>query len=250
MSESGSSTPCANHPDHPAIAVCSLCKREICIHCHGVALNGYAVCKGCPVAEGLRPKTAWESATGVGSYIYGFFHTAVDMLSGPRRFFLDRPFGSPVYALVFGYIALLIGNFFGVLWNSLFLGQYQEIVQQAAEQLDVSVEVAKTLNFVMVPVKAGLTLFLHTIALHLSLSLVGGSKVSLRAVSYLSGYAMAAFLFQLIPPIFDYPIGHLLAMVWVFNAEVNAAQTRFGLPFFRALFAVLVPFLLLSTLSG
>lgn len=240
---------CYNHKELPAIAVCSLCGQDICIHCHTVALNGYAVCRGCPVADNLRPKTKWEGATGLLSGLHGLAYTIVEELSSPRRFFSFRPFGRPMPALAFGYLVLTVGLFVGVIWSDLFLSRYDEMTLEVAKELSVSPDLVRHINVFSSPIRAALVLAIHTLVLWGGLLVLARSAIRFRDVAYIAGYSMAGFAFLLIPPIFDYPVGHLLAVVWVFHSEFTAVQARYDTGFMRGLGAIILPYFILYSLT-
>lgn len=240
---------CPKHPTFSALAVCSLCGRAMCGVCHNTSLVGYAVCKGCPVLDELTPKTQWERARGL-RVVYGYVHTAVEVISGPRMFFLKYPKGGMADALIFGYVSLLIAFSASRVWGYLFLGRFDEAMRLAAEQAEIGYREALWLYFALTPVSALFGLGLFTGLLYAGLRFVGGKNVTWTSVSWIAGLSSASLLFQVIPPVLEFPVGQLLGMLWLLNILFLATQVRFELTFMRAMGATMIPFWVLTTMAS
>ena len=232
---------CANHPDFPAIAVCSLCGRDICGTCHSTTLHGYAVCERCPVAEGMIPKTSWERAQGF-EHAYAFLHTSVAILSNPRTFFgFISKYGSWIKPAILGLACSTFGAFLGLTYQLRFIGQTAEIVDQLAVEVGVSKANAILLLYLSVPWSAMLVFAVHIVMLHLSLK-VAGDDGDWRAATRIVGYSSVAHLFMIVPPLFEFPVGHFFAIMWLFNLEVTGVREFFGLSFGKSILVVLPGF--------
>ena len=239
---------CANHPEYPAIAMCSLCGRPICGNCHNTSLVGYAVCKECPVLDRLVPKTQWERSRGLRA-VYGYFHTAVEFISAPRTFFLKYPKGKLGDGLLFGYLTLTAAFAASRFWGYFFLGRFQEALTEAAKQAGVTYHTATWLYFGLTPVSSAFGLAAFIGLLYAGLKAVGGKNVQWGSVAWIGSMSSASLLFQILPPVWEFPIGQLLGMLWLLNVLFGAGQVRFELTFMRAMIATVVPFWVLTTVA-
>ncbi len=237
---------CENHPNYPAIAVCSLCGRDICGQCHSTTLTGYAVCLNCPVAEQLAPKTTWEKAQGLG-HAYAFFHTCVAVLSNPRTFFsFILPKGDWVKPTILGLICTIFGSLIGLAYQVAFMTQFGEIVTELATQLSMSRTNATLMLFMSVPWSSMFIYIAHLGILGLSLQFSGVEKFDWSVVARIVGYSNAAHLFMIIPPVMEIPVGHFFSIVWLFNLEITGVQQFFKLTFGRTMLAVIPGFLVMA----
>lgn len=242
--------PCAHHPAWEAVAICSLCGQDICARCHATSLTGYVVCAHCPVREKLRPKAAIE-ARDLSNPVVAGIRTAVAILRSPRAFFSHIPLSREWYRpFIFGYLCLLIGAFFATLWQVLFVGEFGEVISSIAEQWALSESGLRVLLFGALPPATFLLLGMHAVLLYATLQLFGATSARFEHVVRLVGFAAAAHLFLIIPPVLGFPVGHFLAIVWVLNIEVIAVQRYFELNFIRALGVVFVPYLMTPFFFG
>jgi hypothetical protein len=239
---------CAQHPDFPALAVCSLCGRPMCGLCHNTSLVGYAVCKGCPVIEKMTPRTQWERSSGL-SAVPGYLHTAVEVITSPRMFFIRYPKGKTIDALLFGYLSLTIAFTVSRIWGYFFLGRFEEALSEVAKQAEVSYHTATWLYFGLTPISSLIGLMVFIGLLFVGLKAMGGKNVTWPNVTWIGSMASASLLFQIIPPVLEFPVGQLLAMLWLLNILFLATQVRFELTFFRAMIATLIPFWVLTTMA-
>ena len=240
---------CAHHESHPAIAICTGCGEDICATCHRPTVTGYAICSECEAKIHSVLKTRWESADGVLEHLYAFAWTSVAVLSSPRAFFGSvAPTRDWVKPAAFGIIAYTIGAYAAFLWNWAFVEEFQEVLQEYATQLGYSTDTAATVLLLALPFSAPLALGLHVLVLHLALGLLG-ARSSWRLVARFASYASAAYLFQVIPPVAGFPIGYILAVIWLVNVEMIAVQRYFDLSPWRAMAAVFLPFVLMIFLQ-
>lgn len=239
---------CANHEGSPAIAVCSLCGRPICGHCHMTSLVGYAVCKACPVLEKLKPKTMWERSHGL-TAVRGFLYTVVEFITGPRTFFLKYPQGNVWDGLIFGYLCLTIALGASRIWGYFFLGRFQAALSDVASQAGISFHTATWLYFGLTPLSSAIALMSYLATLYVGLRFVGAKNVTLPTVSWIASMSTASLLFQILPPIWGFSVGQLLGMFWLMNVLFVVGKVRFELSTARALAGALVPFWVLTTLA-
>lgn len=221
----------------------------MCGLCHTTSLVGYAVCKGCPVLERLTPRTQWERSSGLGA-VYGYLHTAVELISGPRTFFLKYPKGKTWDGLLFGYISLTLAFLASRTWGFFFLGAFEEALKAAAEQAEISYEVAAWLYFGLTPFSSALGLALFIGLLYGGLKAVGAQNVTWGQVGWIASMSSASMLFQVIPPVWEFPVGQLLGMVWLLNILFLATQVRFEISFWKAMAATIIPFWVITTMGS
>ena len=240
---------CEYHPGAPAIAICTVCEEDICASCHHSALTGYAVCASCQQSVVDALATRWEQADRVRDLPYAFLHTVVAALSSPRNFFARvRPEGGWVRPLALGLICMEIGTMVGNAWAYLFVDSFGEVMKQYAEAMQTSVDQAVPMFFLNLPFVVPLVFALHLGLLHVSLKLMG-ARTRWSATARIVGFSSAAFILQIVPPIADFSLGHLLAIIWMFNLEINAVQQHYRMGFLRTLGAVLGPFLIVLLFS-
>ncbi|RVU42570.1 hypothetical protein FRC91_08845 [Bradymonadales bacterium TMQ1] len=240
---------CAHHPSAPAIARCTACDAEICGGCHGTDLRGFAVCRPCR-QERMPALPEWEA----GERRFtpsGFVLTAVQAMTSPRTFFpalITNPRWAP--AAGFGLIAVMIGTLAQTLWRKAFSPHYPEMVELYATELEIAPRLAEWAMYASLPMGALTLYMLHTAMLYLTLRIFGVKQARWALVAKLTGYAMATYLLLLVPPLGTFELGHFLMVVWLFNLEVTAARQIFGMGFWRSMLAVLVPFMLLLSMTG
>lgn len=227
--------------------MCTACGQDICAQCHRATLTGYAICADCERKIRAMFQTPWESARAPAEYVRGFAATAVAVLTSTRRFFGQMPASvSWLKPAVFGVIAYAIGTCASFLWGWLFLPDFGEFVREYAESADLSVRAALLLLLLALPFAAPLAFAFHTTLLWASLRLFG-APAGWRMTARLVGFASASYLFQVIPPIAEFPIGYMLAIVWLVNVELLGVRRFFpDLGVWKSMAAVFIPFLLMS----
>ncbi len=233
------------YDENPAVAICTSCDEDICFRCHNATLTGFAVCDRCTqmVVEALR--TRWESSRGL-RRIHAFLFTFVAIASGSRNFFrVTPPFGPALPAFVFGCIAYAIGSEASTLWMWLFVDAFPEFISEVAKEAGVSPETAFYLRLGTIPIIAPMVLLFHIGLMHGMLRVVGASS-TLRVVTRIVGYSSAAYLFQLVPPVYEFPLGHMMAVFWLVHVQLNAVRSynpEIGI--WKPMLVVFVPFALL-----
>lgn len=223
------------------MAICTDCDQDICGLCHGIDLRGFALCRTCRARYG-PVGTAWEHPETRWS-VAGFSRTLGEVLLNPRTFFTQiNPHHTWQPAAIFGVLCMVIGMLFSTLWQHFFNPQFTEILSRYTEQFDIPLETARLYIFASVPLAALINYTLHVFMLFASLRIFG-VKTSLSLTARIAGYAAAAYVLLIFPPIGTFGLGHFLMVVWLFNLEVSAVRWFFNLGFWRSMGVVLIPFL-------
>lgn len=212
-------------------------------------MTGYALCTTCESKLTEVFRTRWESATGFAEHIHAFAWTAVAVLSSPRAFFTTMmPRGSWLKPAVFGLIAYSLGTYASVLWSWAFVAEFQSLLADYAARAQMPPDAAFLAILLALPFAAPLALGAHAMLLHFANRVVGGDS-DWRLIVRIASFASAAYLFQIIPPISGFPIGYMLAIIWLMNVEMIAIQHFFKLGVWKAMAVVFVPFMLLMALG-
>ncbi len=222
----------------------------MCARCHRVTLTGYALCTSCERKIRATFETDWESARSPAQWAAGFGASAIKVLTSARTFYAKMPAqGGWVRPAVFGVLAYGIGMCAQFGWSWLFLPEFGELIVEHSAATQLSPGHATALLFVAVPFAAPLVFALHALLLGISLRLFG-AQAPWRTVVRIAGYAGAAHLLQLIPPIGQFPLGYVLAIVVLVNLELIGVRRFFEpLGIWRSIAAVFLPFAALSFLS-
>jgi hypothetical protein len=230
---------CHYHDRSPAVAICAECRREICGDCHGIDGRGFARCASCR-GETTVDLPPWERDDTERSP-RAFAATLFEVVRHPRTFFQDLPEeGSPYRGIAFGFVCLVLGLLVGRIWQFLFVDAFdQQLATLAAEQ-GLSPDVVQLSIFVITPLVAAGAAGLHLALFKGSIHLFDAS-CSWKAAARITGYALGASIWMIVPPVWGFPLGRFLTVVWVFNLEVSAIRTYFELGPWRSMFAALLP---------
>ena len=234
---------CTHHEGAPAIAVCTECGGDICAGCHGSDLRGYCVCSGCR-EKFAPPTTPWEDPTSDYSP-RAFARTLVDVVTSPRSFFQKVRFSNSwVPAVSFGLMCMAVGLLFSTGWQMLFFEQFTEVLNTLVEQTGATPQVARAAMFLAIPIRVVVVFLAHVGLFHLAVKVAGGHS-SFGLSARIIGYASAGYAFMLLPPIAEFPLGHFLAIIWLFNIEIGALRMYFRMNIWRSMFVVMATLLLL-----
>lgn len=218
---------CAYHQAAPAVAICTECMSDVCVACHGTDLRGYCICSACR-EKFAPPRTAWEN-TDTDYSPRAFLATLAEAIKSPRTFFMRiKPFGSVWPAVSFGLIAMGLGLLFSNTWKLVFFDTFGQSLAKMAEEMGVGLQMVKAAMFLAIPVQMALGFLLHLLVLNTAIRLAGG-RTRWGLTARIVGYASAAYIFMLIPPIADFMLGHFLAIIWMFNLEMGALALFFRL---------------------
>lgn len=235
------------------MALCTECGGDICAACHGSDLRGYCICASCR-EKYAPPTTPWEDPRV--DYSPGAFgRTLRDVLTAPQSFFRTVRFsGSVAPAVVFGLICLSLGLVFSTTWRMFLVDpqQLQEFIKQLGEvthQVGLTVHMVKVVSFVVIPLRVALIFGIHTAAVHLGVKLAG-KRSTLGLSARIVGYASAAYIFLLLPPIAGFAVGPFLAIIWLFNLQVGALRTYFNLSVGRTILVTVATLMLVIVFAG
>jgi len=239
---------CAHHEGAPGIAVCADCGADICGACHGADARGFAVCPPC---RGDSPSSvpAWESRDR--RYRPGAYaETLWKLIRYPRTFFRDvAPDGAWVPPVVFGCVSALIGVLGGRIGKLAVGSSFTERLAEYEAAQSIPQSELQWLVLLSAPISAALAVGAHIAILRVA-SRVGGAEMDWIAATRVGGYALGVFVFLLIPPVYGFEVGGLLAVFWLFNLEASALRHLFGLSAWRATFIVLLPVLVALLCAG
>lgn len=231
-----------HHPRASAVAICTDCEQDICAPCHGMDLRGFAMCASCR-AKYEPAGTSWET-DGLRWTPIGFARTAREVIMAPRTFFMRLPLSDQwLPPAVFGVISMAVGLFLGIIWQARLDEGLLAKIAMTPEGTVLSAEAAKFVLFATIPVAATILFIFHSLLLYFALKIFGVVHAKLSHVVRITGYASAAYLFMIVPPVNDFGLGHFLMIMWLFNLEVNAVRWFYNLGFWQSLGVVLIPFM-------
>ncbi len=237
-----------HHPRASAVAICTDCKQDICAPCHGMDLRGFAMCATCR-AKYEPAGTSWETE-GLRWTPIGFVRTVRDVIMAPRTFYTRLgPSEQWLPPAVFGVASMSVGLFFSFIWRARVDDELLAKLTVMPEGMELSAEAAKFVLFAVIPIAATIQFVFHTLLLYFALKIFGVMHAKLSHVIRITGYASAAYLFMILPPIGDFGLGHFLMIMWLFNLEVNAVRWFYNLGFWQSMGAVLIPFIFVMTLG-
>jgi hypothetical protein len=155
------------------------------------------------------------------------------------------PGGPWVKPAIFGIIAYTIGRYAAVGWQVAFVDSF---IAEYASAAGIPQEVALAALLIALPFSGPLFLGIQVLLLHVALRMFGASS-DWKVVARIVSYASAAFLFQIIPPVADFPIGYMLSIVWLVNVEMVAVRHYFELGIWKSMGVVFIPFVILTFLG-
>ncbi|MFB6373176.1 MAG: hypothetical protein ABEN55_08680, partial [Bradymonadaceae bacterium] len=101
----------------------------------------------------------------------------------------------------------------------------EQLTSMASDQA-ISAETARISVFVLTPLLALGAAGFHLVLLKGSTYLFD-ADCSWEAATRIAGYALGASALMVVPPVWNFPVGRFLTIVWVFNLEVSALRTYF-----------------------
>ncbi len=241
---------CTHHAELPAIAVCTSCGQDICSRCHGIDIRGMALCRPCQ-REMAPPAVPWEADDEETTSLHRFLETAWAALAGPRSFFRRfRRSPSWLPAASFGILCIGIGMLVNTLWQKAFSADYDETLATYHAEVGVSPEIIELLMIGAIPFGAVFLYFIHTALFYLAARTFQVDGANWHRIATITGYSLAAYLLLVFPPIGEFSLGHFLMIFWLFNLEVSAVRSLFGLGFWRAIGVVLLPMIVFVLVIG
>ena len=209
---------------------CGNCGKDI------IDINA-GVCPHCDSEFEIPDKSIpWEERSSLGN-VDAFNATFMLSMTKPTSFFrrlpvkggLMNPF---IYTLICGLTAVLID----LLW--LFILPSKGFIEEELQSSDQSNEFY-IMFALLSPLIIPLTLFIKTGMLHFSLLLLGVKKSDFEATFRVICYGSGANLLVIVPV-----IGLMVGVIWKLALEVIGLREIYSISSFRALAAVLLPFLI------
>ncbi len=238
---------CATHPDAPAIALCARCHDPLCHHCHAHDRFGVTLCEGCR-QQLSPPGIPWETPSD--DNLGAFWQTLWLALRSPSALFQRMQPGvhwSP--AVIFGLACLTFGHLASILWQLALDAELEDrLLESLGPELVLTRQALRAVLLARAVMLPPLILLFHTSLLTFALRM-SGVPAPRAAVARIFGFACAAHLWLLLPPIAGFPLGHILTMIWLYHLEVTGMQRAFGIPGTRAALVALGPMLLAAALQ-
>ncbi|MFB6352436.1 MAG: YIP1 family protein [Bradymonadaceae bacterium] len=249
MSPPSTNPTCRRHEEAPGLAVCAECGADMCGACHGFDRRGFAVCPACR-GDPDRSRPLWER--GEDQYTpRAYARTIWQVIRHPRQFSERIPLEEGwLPALLFGFITMTVGLLVDRAWTLALQPEFLSTLTEYTEAAqDIPRDQLRLMVFLTTPVSVLLAGAVHIGALKAAVDIAGGSA-SWTGITRIAGYAFGSYLFFLIPPVAGFPIGRLLAIVWLFNLEASALQNHYGFEPWKATFTVVLPAMLLMVCGG
>jgi hypothetical protein len=218
-----------------------------CIKC-GLDFSKYPLYKEAAGTEGEQAKTgsfgetpaAAEEETGE-SFLSILFKSVRGSLFSPSKFFRAHAVGEGILSpLMIGVICGIIGLGASILWNYFLWQNFSHYFPFSKFPFNLYV----IYSAVSLPVRAVLLILVNSVVTHLCLMVVGGSKRGFRTTFRIVSYAASAYLFLIIPF-----LGFITQIIYLRILIIIGAREGHGISTGRAVFAVLLPLILLVGLG-
>jgi hypothetical protein len=239
---------CTAEPDAPADAFCTSCLRPFSERYLLARTDGRAICVACArtLDEPLHPlpgRTVRRDPA-----LAGGWHRAVSrVITRPHRTFAT-PYDGPIAAaVVFGYVATLIGFASTTAWNVVFHGDALRalILENAPAAAALGESAANILIWAGTPLIAAFRLLIGAVLFHLGTRLIAGvDPPSLRSSIRVFALTSGTLMLCVIPM-----VGPFLALMTWFSATLAHLHAHHGLRTFRGLMALLPAFLVLAAIG-
>jgi hypothetical protein len=222
-------------------------ETETCIKC-GFSFSGAAIVKD---AAGTSDEQAYavpfeEAATGAAEeggegFLSALLKSIRGSLFSPSEFFRTHAVGEGVLSpLMIGVICGIIGIGAGILWNYFLWQRFSHYLPFPKFPFDLYV----VYSAISLPVRAVLLILANSVITHLCLMVVGGSKRGFRTTFRIVCYAATAYLFLILPF-----LGFIIQIIYLRVLIIIGAREGHGISTGRAVFAVLLPLILLVGLG-
>jgi hypothetical protein len=222
-------------------------EAEACVKC-GLSFSKTAMVKEGVSALGEQAQTApYEEAAAETSeesregFLSALFNSIKGALFSPSKFFRTHAVGEGVLSpLMIGVICGIIGLGASILWNSFLWQNFSHYLPISSFPFDLYV----IYSAVSLPVRAVLLILANSVITHLCLMVVGGSKRGFRTTFRIVCYAATAYLFLLVPF-----LGFIIEIIYLRVLIIIGAREGHGISTGRAVFAILLPLILLVGLG-
>lgn len=209
-----------------------------------------------PVAPGAVPPPAEQDAPFAERGRHGFFRAFAETWKlaavEPARFFRQVRVSRTGSAVLFGVLALTVGNWVSLVFGYLTASATMNVVGQITRRMDGRVDTLPFTQFVQAmtlrsvvgqavatPIMALIAVYLTAAVFHLLLLVVRGAPRGFDATLTVVGYASGIFLLRALPI-----CGGLIAMVWFAVSAIQGLGEAQRVGNGKAAFAVLMPIVL------
>ena len=222
-------------------------ETEECVKC-GLNFSKYPIYKEVADTGGEQAQTipSEEAATaaaeeGGEGFLAVFFKSIKGALFSPSRFFRTHAVGEGVLSpLMNGVICGIIGFGISLVWNWFLWQNFSRYLPFSKFPFDLYA----IYSTISLPVKAAFLILLNSVTTHLCLMVVGGSKQGFRTTFRVVCFAAASYLFLIVPF-----LGLIIQVIYLRVLIIIGAREGHGISTGRAVFAVLLPVILLVGLG-
>jgi hypothetical protein len=174
-------------------------------------------------------------------FLSTFFKSVKGSLFSPSKFFRTHAVGESVLSpLMNGVICGIIGFGVSILWNWFLWQNFSHYLPFSKFPFDLYA----IYSAISLPVKAVLLILINSVITHLCLMVVGGSKGGFRTTVRVVSYAASTYLLLIVPF-----LGFLIQIIYLRVLIIIGAREGHGISTGRAVFAVLLPLILLVGLG-
>ena len=236
---------CAHHSAQHAIAQCTCCGEPICHLCHGSDLRGFARCRACH-KDADPPAPLWEDELSP-SAPESFALTAFQALTSPSKFWEPvRHNARWLPALAFGMTCIIFGDTLFTCWELLLNPRLEGLLRENmldANAAKMPSAVLRAMSLVRVLLFAPFVFLIRSALLRSALRFAG-VQADFATAARIFGYSCAGYLWMLLPPIWEIPVGHMLMIFWMFNIQTAGVRHFYrNLSPVASLLVVMVPLL-------
>ena len=204
---------CAIHKTRMGVAQCTSCDRFICAQVKVVEADGRALCVDCARVRSdrgsLRTRRAVSTAQQVPfeglqePFFARYMRTVRLVFFQPRQFMegID-PHGAVRPALIFAFLATLVGRLIAFAWSAIFFGEeYAAHVANAAQETGLSRgNIHVMILSMVIPLRVTMSLALGVMLLYVGVLFSGASPpFRMRSYARIYGYAAVANLLWMVP---------------------------------------------------
>ncbi len=174
-------------------------------------------------------------------FLAGLFKSIKGALFSPSKFFRAHAVGEGTLSpLMNGVICGIIGFGISLVWNWFLWQNFSHYLPFSKFPFDLYV----IYSTISLPVKAAFLILVNSVITHLCLMVVGGSKRGFRTTFRVVCFAAASYLFLLVPF-----LGLLIQVIYLRILIIIGVREGHGISTGRAVFAVLLPLILLAGLG-
>lgn len=222
---------CANHPERPAVDICSRCGSFACGACLVVGADGQGVCQACFERQGGESEPMpWEQRKQLG-FFRAYWETTKKIMFNPNTAFerLQPETGNwwdPLsYAILSNFLQMsgtlvVYALIFGVAGVAGAMGADAEFGAKGAGIVAAIVLGLVALLVIGVPIGAVITVFVHGGVEHLTLKLIGVPTRPFEATVRAYSYGTAPMFWGLVPfcGMYAMPVWQIVCRIFGYKA--------------------------------